>query len=145
MWLVYILYFIFVFLISVVLYLIEEYLGLKIPYEKIQGGLFSSFLTMGSFTLSLTAFFLGSLKEKLFDSDEYIKKIQALTEFQCGSSCRRYDQLINISKLFIFCIMMCFFTSLSKITLGFIKKSFFYINMLCNGNINNFTFFIYIV
>lgn len=41
--------------------------------------------------------------------------------------------------------MMCFFTSLSQITLGLIKKSFFYINMLSNGNINNFTFFIYIV
>ena len=125
MWLIYILYFIFAFLISVVLCLVEEYLGLKNLYEKIQGGLFSSFLTMGSFTLSLTAFFLGSLKEKLFDSDKYIKKIQALTELQCGSSCRRYDQLINISKLFIFCIMMCFLTSLSQITLGLIKKTFF--------------------
>ena len=46
-------------------------------YHKFRQAIFSSFLTAGSFMLTLTTFFLVSLKEKFFDSDDYLKILEA--------------------------------------------------------------------
>jgi len=43
--------------------------------KNIRGSLFTGFLTVGSFLLSLKAFIVVKLKENIFDSDIYKKKI----------------------------------------------------------------------
>lgn len=95
-------------------------------YPKIQSAMFSSFLAMGSFMLALITLFLISLKEKFFDSKEYehiieLKKVISNTKY-C-----KYTPLINISKLFILCIFICFLTSLTQITIGLFE------NLICRS------------
>lgn len=87
----------------------------------IRSTLFTAFLTMGSFMLSLMSMFMFSLKDKLFDDTEY-KKLYIAKEKITGKINSIYSPLINISRLFLFCVMMCFMTSLFQFTVGLIDN-----------------------
>lgn len=115
----------FYFAVFVVVLLILHYFSdaASCFYHKFQQAFFSSFLTAGSFMLTLTTFFLVSLKEKFFDSKDYLKILEAKKNLD-ETPVNKYSPLINISKLFIFCIFLCFITSLLQITLGAIKNLF---------------------
>lgn len=89
--------------------------------SAIRSTLFTAFLTMGSFMLSLMSMFMFSLKDKLFDDNEY-KKLYIAKEKIVGKIDSIYSPLINISRLFLFCVMMCFMTSLSQFTVGLIDN-----------------------
>jgi len=89
--------------------------------SSIRGTLFISFLTMGSFTLSLMSMFMFSLKEKLFDDKDYKKRYTAKHRIY-NEDISIYTPLVNISRLFLFCVMCCFLTSLTQFTLGLIKN-----------------------
>lgn len=73
--------------------------------------------------LTLTTFFLVSLKEKFFDNEDYLKILEAKKNLD-ATPVNKYSPLINISTLFIFCIFLCFITSLLQITLGVLKNKF---------------------
>lgn len=88
--------------------------------SAIRSTLFTAFLTMGSFMLSLMSMFMFSLKDKLFDDTEYIKLYIAKEKIS-GKINSIYSPLVNISRLFLFCVMMCFITSLSQFTVGLIN------------------------
>lgn len=95
----------------------------QLIYQKhLRGTLFTAFLTMGSFTLSLMTMFIFSLKDKLFDNEDYKKKILAY-EHLSDKVLNRYRQLVNISRLFLFCVFCCFCTSVSQFTIGLINNS----------------------
>ena len=93
----------------------------KIYQQNIRGTLFTAFLTMGSFTLSLMTMFMFSLKDKLFDDEDYKKRIDAYAEIENKNS-KRYKQLVNISRLFLFCVFCCFCTSISQFTIGLVNN-----------------------
>jgi hypothetical protein len=85
--------------------------------------LFIAFLAMGTFTLSLMSMFMFSLKEKLFDDLEYIKLYKS-KETITSNNFSRYFPFINLSRLFIFCVLCCFITSISQFTVGMIHSNF---------------------
>lgn len=82
---------------------------------------FSSFLTMGSFTLSLMTMFMFSLKDKLFDDEKYVEDIKKIS-VELGKKINRYDSLVMISQLFLFCVFCCFITSLFQVSIGLVDK-----------------------
>lgn len=92
--------------------------------SRIGGTLFTAFLTMGSLMLSLVSMFMFSLKEKLFDNDDY-KKMYFAKKNILNIIEHRYSPLVNISRLFLFCVMMCFITSLAQFTIGLIECTYF--------------------
>ena len=94
----------------------------------LRGTLFTAFLTMGSFMLSLLSMFMFSLKEKLFDDQDY-KNLYLAKQKITKESHPIYNPLINISRLFLFCVMMCFFTSISQFTFGLFENK--YVTVFC--------------
>lgn len=82
---------------------------------------FSSFLTMGSFTLSLMTMFMFSLKDKLFDDKKYVEDIEK-TSKELGQKINRYNSLVMISQLFLFCVFCCFITSLFQVSIGLVDN-----------------------
>ena len=111
---------------NIIIYNTAEYTKFYTLYPKIQPAIFSSFLAMGSFMLALITLFLISLKEKFFDSKEY-EKIIILKRHITNEKYCKYTPLINISKLFILCIFICFLTSLTQITIGLFN------NLICKS------------
>lgn len=95
---------------------------------NLRGTLFTAFLTMGSFMLSLMSMFMFSLKEKLFDDAEY-NRLYSAKEKITNESDPIYGPLVNISRLFLFCVMMCFLTSMSQFTIGLIENK--YLTIIC--------------
>lgn len=102
---------------TLITYCTAKYTSIFALYPKIQSAIFSAFLSMGSFMLALTTLFLISLKEKFFDSKEYEKTVKIKNDIDNKKHCK-YTPLINISRLFILCIFICFLTSLAQITIG---------------------------
>ena len=107
-------------LCMICIYLLSKFFApqvLEIYQDNLRGSLFSAFLTMGSFTLSLMTMFIFSLKDKLFDDEGYKKKILAYSEMS-KKNINRHIQLVNISRLFLFCVFCCFCTSIVQFTIG---------------------------
>lgn len=106
--------------------------------SNLRGTLFTAFLTMGSFMLSLMSMFMFSLKEKLFDDGEY-KKLYLAKRKITDKSDPIYGPLVNISRLFLFCVMMCFLTSISQFTIGLIENKYLTILSVASLSYNIFS------
>lgn len=86
---------------------------------NIRSVFFSSFLAMGSFTLSLMTMFMFSLKDKLFDNEKYVQIVVASNNVM-NTNINQYKSLVMISRLFLLCVFCCFITSLLQVTIGLI-------------------------
>ena len=84
---------------------------------------FSSFLTMGSFTLSLMTMFMFSLKDKLFDDKKYVEDIEK-TSKELGQKINRYNSLVMISQLFLFCVFLHMLFHSFSVSLPYKTKHF---------------------
>lgn len=89
----------------------------KLYYSSVRSIAFSAFLTMGGFMLSLLGIFMFSLKDKLFDSDGY-KNIYEQSRNEANKHISIYQPLVNIAKIFIFCIFCCFINSFVHLIVG---------------------------
>ena len=96
-------------------------------HSNIRGYMFSGFLSVGTFMFSLMTFVITNLKEKLFDTKEYLERI-AQDEFERtgknidGSDIkadRKYLQLRNQCTFISLSIASSLLTSVSQFTLGF--------------------------
>ncbi|HHG8598044.1 hypothetical protein Q4R89_17340 [Morganella morganii] len=95
----------------------------KVYSENIRGYIFTAFLAVASFLLSLLTFVVINLKEKMFDSKEYIdiakegwKKKNISSPFKKKNL---YEPLVIISWVLAFAISSCFLTSISQFIFGF--------------------------
>lgn len=120
-----ILYILFIVIIAFVLCFIFKMVSTNIIIDlytnNVRGTLFTAFLATGSFTLSLISMFMFSFKANLFDDDDY-KKLYFAKQKIKFENISIYDPLVNIARLFLFCIFCCFLTSLTQFTLGLIKN-----------------------
>jgi hypothetical protein len=80
--------------------------------------LFSGFLTLGSFMLTLQTAILQRLKEA-YDSPNYLKKYLALKEEDPKAG--YYDSLGRLSLALSFGILSAFTTAVLQMTIGFVK------------------------
>ena len=89
-------------------------------YKEIRSALFTGFLTIGGFLLSLKTFILIKLKEDLYDSPSYKERFE--NQKQLKPSLSYFEPLSNLSNFLIYCVLLSLITSLSQYTLGFIQS-----------------------
>jgi len=88
--------------------------------SKLQTPLFTGFLTLGSFLLTLKIFIVVQLKEKLYDSDAYINNIANL-RLQ-NDKLDVYAPLERLADLLLSAVISALTTALLQLTLGFVGK-----------------------
>lgn len=101
-------------------------------YEsKIRGYLFSGFISVGSFLLSLHTFVIVNLKDKLFDSDAYKSnyvdfKSQQVKDFTSDMiNVSEYYAPLNILSVFLnVSIWLSLVTAVMQFTLGFYDNTY---------------------
>ncbi|AZF92937.1 hypothetical protein [Morganella morganii] len=95
----------------------------KVYSESIRGYIFTAFLAVASFLLSLLTFVVINLKEKMFDTKEYIDIAKKSWEKRRKESTFKkknlYEPLVVISWVLAFAISSCFLTSISQFLFGF--------------------------
>ncbi|EOI3453155.1 hypothetical protein QMS90_07890 [Cronobacter sakazakii] len=101
-------------------------------YEsKIRGYLFSGFISVGSFLLSLHTFVIVNLKDKLFDSDAYKNSYIDFKNYQFGNftdemiNPSEYYAPLNVLSVFLnVSIWLSIITAVIQFTLGFYDNSY---------------------
>jgi len=88
--------------------------------KNIRGSLFTGFLTLGGFLLSLKTFIIVKMKENVYDNSEYIKIYERNRKINQGISL--YGPLKNLSDLLYWAILSCIVTSVLQFSLGLYAK-----------------------
>jgi hypothetical protein len=96
----------------------------KIPTfyaASLRGYLFTGFLTMGGFLLSLKTFIVVSMKKEVFDSNEYFERWRQRfsIDSRIGSL---YQPLNELSTWLHYAILSCVLTSASQFTIGLFEN-----------------------
>jgi hypothetical protein len=86
-------------------------------YERsFRQAMFTGFLTLGGFLLSLKTFVLIKMKEGMFDSPSYVDNLKRLRSLNASLS--HYGPLLRLSRLLFISIFFSVGTSALQITLG---------------------------
>lgn len=102
-------------------YLVDDISTIPDFYAKnIRGSLFSGFLTMGSFLLSLKAFIVVKLKENVFDSKPYKDNLAELKKI--NPDLTLYGPLRRLSLMIFLAIVSAIAASILQLTLGLINN-----------------------
>lgn len=107
-------------------YLTDEQL-IKTYGSKLQIPLFTGFLTISGFLLSLTTFIVVKMHEAVYQDEHYFKKIEIYTRIDENYS--HTKPLENLSSFLISSVVAALITSFSQFTIG--NYSNFYIIVLC--------------
>jgi len=86
--------------------------------KNIRGSLFTGFLTVGSFLLSLKAFIVVKLKENIFDTELYKKKL--VERRKLNSALTLYGPVKRLSALLFVAISAAITASVSQLTIGLV-------------------------
>lgn len=89
---------------------------------KLQVPFFTGFLTLGSFLLTLKIFIIVQLKDKLYESNEYINKVAELR--LVDNTIKLFAPLTRLAELLLIAVIMAISTAFIQITVGFIGKQF---------------------
>jgi len=89
--------------------------------KNIRGSLFSGFLTLGGFLLSLKTFIIVNMKKEVYDKSEYLQIHNvALARGHKGS---RYSPLKDLGDVIFFAIVACISTACLQMTLGLFARA----------------------
>lgn len=89
-------------------------------YEKLKLPIFSSFVTIGSFLLSMMSFLIIKTKETIFDSEKYEQTFLKHKKF--NEKLLKYDPIRRLANTTFWAIIICYLTSFTTITLGSIQN-----------------------
>lgn len=89
-------------------------------YDRIQGSLFTGFLTIGGFLLSLKTFLLLRLKQDIYDHKGYLERVERLRSLD--PKIKRYDPLLRLSQLLVFTVFCALCSSISHLTVGYVFR-----------------------
>lgn len=95
--------------------------------NNIKGYVFAAFLGASSFLISLLTFLVTNIKEKMFDSPDYLKIYAIHNKLKTGDYIYKkelYRPLRLISQLLVCAIFFSIITSISQLTLGFSTNEF---------------------
>lgn len=104
--------------VSYITYNVDSY---EFYRESLQGPIFSGFLALGGFLLSLKTFILVKLNEGVFESSLYRKRHMQNCERNPGHVPPLYSPLKNLSDFLIWSVAFCVFTAALQLTLGFVN------------------------
>lgn len=103
--------------ISGVFWAAPDYSSLVNFYAKnIRGSLFTGFLTLGGFLLSLKTFIIVKMKENVYDDERYIEIFNEKKKL--NNSLSLYAPLQRLSHLLFWAILSCIITSALQFSLG---------------------------
>lgn len=124
-------------LLSAILYAAAIFIGLKIncgvealvhAYQAyMRGYIFSAFLGVSSFLLSLLTFVVINLKEKMFDSKDYLGLYRSFNNMNEDDPLTKkgvYKPLRIITVVLVLAISCCIITSVLQFTLGFSSNKY---------------------
>jgi len=86
--------------------------------KKLQVPLFSGFLTLGSFLLSVKTFIVIKLKEGIYESPLYKKRFDHAQSINRGEKLHLYDPLKKLSGYLIYSVFAALITSIVQIVVG---------------------------
>lgn len=86
--------------------------------KNVRASLFTGFLTVGSFLLSLKVFIVVKLKENIFDNPDYIKKLNERRKL--NSSLTQYGPVKRLSRLLFISIAAAMTASTLQLSVGLI-------------------------
>jgi hypothetical protein len=84
--------------------------------ENIRGSLFTGFLTLGGFLLSLKTFIIVKMKENVYDNEKYIEIYN--NNKKLNNNLLLYAPLQKLSHLLFWAILSCIVTSVLQFSLG---------------------------
>jgi hypothetical protein len=87
---------------------------------KIRHYIFTSFLSIGSFILSLMSMIVFTMHKNIFSNEKYKEYIKKHSEISLKQE-DQYSPLINIGRLFLFCVLCCIITSIVQFSIGLIN------------------------
>ena len=87
--------------------------------KNIRGSLFTGFLTVGSFLLSLKAFIVVKLKENIFDSDVYRDRLKQ--QRKLNPKLTLYGPVKRLTQLIFLTICSAITAAVSQLTIGLIQ------------------------
>lgn len=107
--------------IALVFYLCPDLQLVPDYYAKnMRGSLFTGFLTVGSFLLSLKAFIVVKLKENIFDTDIYKKKLKERRKL--NPELTLYGPVKRLSLLLFVSVSSAITASVSQLSVGLIER-----------------------
>ena len=89
--------------------------------ENMRTPLFTGFLTIGAFLLTLKTFIIIKLKEGLYDSEAYQKHLDVMRNLNPEIS--SYGPLSRLSEFLIYCVFSALITSVLQFSIGFIPTN----------------------
>ena len=93
-------------------------------HSDIRTSLFISGVTIGSFLFTMKSTIIKTLKDDIFDTEEYQKDlVQKIVHSKKGKAPKYYGSLSKFSSVLFWAITLSFISSLSQITLGFIDNA----------------------
>jgi hypothetical protein len=106
--------------VVVIIKLTPDYQTLVTFYGKnIRGELFSGFLTLGGFLLSLKTFIIVKMKENVYDSESYQQSFS--NKKKINPKLSLYAPLQRLSHLLFWAILVSLFASISQFSFGLIN------------------------
>ncbi|MHC1744851.1 MAG: hypothetical protein AB9873_17735 [Syntrophobacteraceae bacterium] len=90
--------------------------------QKMQTPIFSGFLTIGGFLLSLKTFILIKLKEGLYDNQVYRERLMKLSHLNPNQKLSFYGPLSRLGQFLVYCVLGALLTSVFQFTIGFIRN-----------------------
>ncbi len=100
--------------------LIEEDKLREVYGEDLRMGFFVAFLTVAGFLLSLKTFIVVTMKEGLYDSEAYIKRMQRRRAVNPQAT--HYGTLARLSKLLYLAVLLCLVAAVAQLTFGLRKE-----------------------
>ncbi|MFW0697608.1 hypothetical protein [Pantoea sp. R13S299] len=100
-------------------------------HKNLRGYLFSGFISVGSFLLSLHTFVIVNLKEKVFGTDDYKETFAAARGIAKGevNESELFKPLDNLSSFINLAIWLSIITAISQFTIGLSTN--FYASLFC--------------
>lgn len=90
--------------------------------KKLQVPLFTGFLTLGSFLLTLKTFVIVKLKESLYDTDFYKKRVNRLRNL--SPTLETYAPLSRLATFLVYTVICALITAGAQMTVGFLPNKF---------------------
>lgn len=88
--------------------------------DKLRASLFSGFLTLGGFLLSVKTFVVVQMKTGLYDTDGYRKRVVAARQLKPETP--YYKPLANFSRALFWAVLLALVTAAAQLTIGFYES-----------------------
>lgn len=89
-------------------------------HQSIKGSLFVTGFTLGSFLFSMKSVIVKTMKEEIYDQEDYQNDIDELDDI--GVKSKYYGTLEKFSDLIFWAIALSFLSAITNITLGFFSN-----------------------